>query len=320
MKDPTEVRMKLRQLDVIFVIDTTGSMQPSINEVQKRLKAFAQELAGADIRPDVAFAIVAYRDHPPEDPSYVTQVYPLTDSVVKAQHNVDGLKADGGGDGPEAVLDALNDALNAVVAREHAHRVIILVGDAPPHGMGVPSDRWGKACPCGLSADKITGQARASYVAIHAVGVREDGNMIKCFQRLAEDAGGLFVRLSQIDTLIPRILELLRVELGKMAADSDVYDIWATSDDRSPAALAAAVGRPVAEIEESLNRLRAKGVLDLDGMSRDALVGVLRSITSGELSMAPPMDMTVDPDLLALIVLPGDLPPDDDIQIRFLDE
>ena len=70
----TGFEQALRQLDIVFVIDTTGSMQPCIDQVQQKLSHLAQTIAGASFRPDVAFGVVAYRDHPPEDDTYVTHM------------------------------------------------------------------------------------------------------------------------------------------------------------------------------------------------------------------------------------------------------
>jgi len=50
-----------------------------------------------------------------------------------------GLYASGGGDGPEAVTAALAEALN-MDWREHASKMVVLIADAPPHGIGEYGD------------------------------------------------------------------------------------------------------------------------------------------------------------------------------------
>lgn len=278
-----DVQQKLRRVDVVFVIDTTSSMGPAIAEVKKRLQEFAAELARSDLRPTVAFGVVAYRDHPPEDSSYVTQVHPLVESVAQAQKNIEALQAMGGGDGPEAILDGLHDALDTIKWREHAHKVILLVGDAPPHGFGGPGDRWPKGCPAGRTLDKIAARAQSMAVPIHAIGVKSGTDewwtaMEKSFRQIAAAAGGEFVPLGDIANLIPRILKLLYQELGKAALDINVYEAWSVARDKSAPGLAVAVERPAEEVEDSLKRLRAKGVLVVDdaqflAMLRDSPVG-----------------------------------------------
>ena len=53
--------------------------------------------------------------------------------------NLDGLIASGGGDGPEAQTAALADALNLEWA-EGAAKMVVLITDAPPHGIGEDGD------------------------------------------------------------------------------------------------------------------------------------------------------------------------------------
>lgn len=321
--DVWEVQEKLRRLDVVFVIDTTGSMASSIAEVKKRLKGFAHELAQAEVSPDTAFGIVAYRDHPPEDTTYVTQVYPLVRKVETAQVNINKLTATGGGDGPEAVLDGLNDALNAIRWREYAHKVVLLVGDAPPHGMGGSGDKWPKGCPCGLATDKIVGHAQAMGIIVHAVGVRADPAMTKSFKRIASSAGGAFVPLAKVDALIDRILELLRAELGKVAVDIDVFGAWASSSDKSAGGLAGALGKSADEVDESLRRLEAKGVLAADEATADDFRAMLGEAPASDVGVMPTLD--VDAGLLDQIKIgePADgagTGIEADFEIRVLDE
>ncbi len=55
------------------------------------------------------FGFVAYRDHPPEDLTYVTKYYDLSESE-EIYSFINSLQANGGGDVPEAVMDGLNDS------------------------------------------------------------------------------------------------------------------------------------------------------------------------------------------------------------------
>lgn len=238
----------LRQLDVVFVIDTTGSMEPCISQVQRKLNHFAKTIAGASVRPDVAFGVVAYRDHPPEDLTYVTQVYPLSRELAQVQQIINGLQAEGGGDAPEAVMDGVWDALQDSQWRAASYKAIVLVGDAPAH----------TRCPRELTFDKIIKEARERQSPIFAVGASSDSQMIKQFQRLADSTGGLFARLDDIGMLIERILSLLeKTVIVDMEVGLAVYN-------RRMAGLAAAeiaqqIGRSETEVEAVIRSLEAKG-------------------------------------------------------------
>jgi Mg-chelatase subunit ChlD len=311
------IQDKLRQLDVVFVIDTTGSMGSSISEVQKRLNSLSQSLAQDKVKPNVAFGIVAYRDHPPEDKTYVTRVYPLVEQLSKAQQHINALNADGGGDTPEAVLDGLRDALTKMKWREYGHKVLLLVGDAPPHGIGA-SGRWPKAYPNELTMSNVLAQATSVSATIHAVGVGNNKDMVKSFTQIAKETGGEFVPLAQIDRLIPHILELLRTELGKVEQDIDVFSAFTAASDKSVHGIANAMGKQVAEVDESLKRLSAKGV----SLSAADTAAVNVFASEGTSGATPP---AVDPEVLAQIKI--DAPAGgtgstdgDDINIRILDD
>jgi hypothetical protein len=103
------------------------------------------------------FGVVAFRDHPPQDSSFVTKV--LTPRPGFSPEQVDfvadpgivanvlnTLTASGGGDGPEASTDALQLCLTADW-NDGASRVAILITDAPPHGVEETGDKFPDGCP-----------------------------------------------------------------------------------------------------------------------------------------------------------------------------
>ncbi len=80
---------------------------------------------------DIKFGFVAYRDHPPEDSTYVTKMINL-DEYEKVILFVNSLNALGGGDVPEAVMDGLFESSFNISWRKKSIRYIIHIGDAPP--------------------------------------------------------------------------------------------------------------------------------------------------------------------------------------------
>lgn len=79
-------------------------------------------------------AIIAYRDHPPQDVSYITKKLPFTSDITQVKEFLKTLYASGGGDGPEAVTAAMKEAIEELEWRENASRITLLIADAPPHG------------------------------------------------------------------------------------------------------------------------------------------------------------------------------------------
>jgi hypothetical protein len=118
-------------VDVAFVVDATGSMGDEINYLQAELLDVMQRakdsLTGADLR----LGSVFYRDLGDD---YLTREHDLTAELASTVKFVQAQSANGGGDGPEAVEDALEAALDKLTWREEAtSRILFLVLDAPPH-------------------------------------------------------------------------------------------------------------------------------------------------------------------------------------------
>ena len=83
-------------LDLVFVMDCTGSMGQYINAAKTNIQSIVSRIiqqADADVR----FGLVAYRDHPPQDSTFVTKVFGFTREMSEMQSYLDGLSASGGG-------------------------------------------------------------------------------------------------------------------------------------------------------------------------------------------------------------------------------
>ena len=119
-------------IDVVFVIDTTGSMGGLIAGAKEKVWSIANTLATANPTPEIRMGLVAYRDR---HDAYVTQVTDLTDDLDKAYATLMGFEANGGGDTPESVNQGLNEAVSKLSwsPDKAAYKVIFLVGDCPPH-------------------------------------------------------------------------------------------------------------------------------------------------------------------------------------------
>lgn len=119
-------------LDLMFVVDTTGSMGDELWYIQAELRdvierAQAQSTQLFDLRTSLNF----YRD---EGDDYVVNSHPFTSDLDAALGSLAAESAAGGGDFPEAVEQALHDAIEGHEWRAEATaRLLFLVLDAPPH-------------------------------------------------------------------------------------------------------------------------------------------------------------------------------------------
>ena len=120
------------RVEMVFVLDTTGSMGGLIEGAKRKIWFIANEVLKAKRRPDLKIGLVAYRDKGDE---YVTKALPLTRDLDQVYDTLMGYTANGGGDGPEHVNAALHAALHEMPwsADRDVLKLVFLVGDAPPH-------------------------------------------------------------------------------------------------------------------------------------------------------------------------------------------
>jgi len=120
------------KVEVVFVLDTTGSMSGLIAAAKEKIWAIANTLATAKPTPEIKMGLIGYRDI---TDAYVTKQTQLTADLDNVYTELMGFQAAGGGDGPESVNQALNEAVAKMQWSDSndVYKVIFLVGDAPPH-------------------------------------------------------------------------------------------------------------------------------------------------------------------------------------------
>ncbi len=123
------------QIEVVFVLDTTGSMGGLIKAAKEKIWSIANTMATADPAPQIKIGLVGYRDRGDE---YITQMTGLDQDLDKVYGKLMLFQAGGGGDGPESVNQALHEAVTKIkwTAGDSIYRVIFLVGRLPaPYGL-----------------------------------------------------------------------------------------------------------------------------------------------------------------------------------------
>ncbi|MBX3317731.1 MAG: hypothetical protein KF902_12815 [Phycisphaeraceae bacterium] len=132
-------------IDVVFVLDTTGSMSGLIEGAKQKIWSIANTIATAEPRPVIRMGLVAYRDRGDE---YITKLTPLTDDLDAVYADLMKFVAAGGGDGPESVNQALHEGvmLQPWSDDPNALKLIYLIGDAPPHMDYEQDTKYAESC------------------------------------------------------------------------------------------------------------------------------------------------------------------------------
>ena len=168
-------------LDVLFLLDSTGSMDDEIKQIKVTLQSIAKRVSNLPANPDLRFGMVSYRDR---DDTYVTRLHDFDGNVERFQQTIRGVRANGGNDYPESLNQALHEAVNDASWRENAIRLIFLIADAPPH-LDYPQDE-----------DYAVEMARArekgiKIFSVASSGLDQQGEYI--FRQIAQQTMGNFL-------------------------------------------------------------------------------------------------------------------------------
>lgn len=173
-------------LDVVFVLDTTGSMSGLIEGAKQKIWSIASRMASGHPAPRIRVGLVGYRDRGDE---YVTKRFELSEDLDAVYANLQGFSAGGGGDGPEHVGQALGEAVSLMQWSQDSRtaRMIFLVGDAPAHDDY--KDGWNTRVWAKKAIEK--------GIVVNTVRCGGDPNTGALFAELAKLADGTFVSIAQ---------------------------------------------------------------------------------------------------------------------------
>jgi len=119
-------------IEVCFVLDTTGSMGGLIEGAKQKVWSIANEILSTKPVPNLRIGLIGYRDR---KDAYVTQVHDLSEDIDDVYAKLMKFQAQGGGDTPESVNQALHEAVTKIKwdKSKKVLKLVFLVGDAPPH-------------------------------------------------------------------------------------------------------------------------------------------------------------------------------------------
>lgn len=177
---------KPKRIEVAFVLDTTGSMAGLIDGAKRKIWSIANSIVDVNPDADIRMALVGYRDLGDD---YVVKPYDMTADLQGLYGNLVRFKADGGGDTPESVNEALDTAVNDLEwsTSDSVRRIVFLVGDAPPH---MDYDD-------GPTYEEIIRQARQNKIIVNTVQAGEDPETREYWQEMARLGDGHYFAIPQ---------------------------------------------------------------------------------------------------------------------------
>lgn len=119
-----------KSLDLMFVVDSTGSMGDEMRYLAKEFDAIVSNIKEKHPNVEIRFGLTLYRDRGDD---YVVRDFEFTSSDKTMKEQLEKQSANGGGDYPEAMDKGIEKALEASWKAEDGVRMMFIVADAPPH-------------------------------------------------------------------------------------------------------------------------------------------------------------------------------------------
>jgi hypothetical protein len=270
------------QIEVVFVLDTTGSMGGLLEGAKQKIFSIASRIATGKPTPRLKVGVVAYRDVGDE---YVTKRFDLSEDLDTVFTHLRQLRADGGGDSPEHVGRALGEAVSKMSwsGGRETMKVIFLVGDAPPASR---EKEW--------SFQKWSNAAKERRIVVNTVRCGSDGDTEKAWRSLAKLTDGTFDSIDSSGGMLavatPYDAELAEVN-GKIAGKTlytGTAAVQAENWDRA-AQMASLPAESAAERISYMKKARAK---DAAGAG---------AVSSAPVAVGGAVDLVEKPEMLASV-------------------
>jgi Mg-chelatase subunit ChlD len=280
-----------KRVEVVFVLDTTGSMSGLIHAAKEKIWSIASTLAQAQQAPEISMGLVAYRDR---GDAYVTQVVDLNRDLDSMYAKLMDFAAGGGGDGPEAV----NEALEAAIERmswsddQGTYRVVFLVGDAPPH-MDYQDD---------VKYPQVVAAAKAKGIVVNTIQCGNAGDTVAPWRHIASLGGGRYFTVEQAGSAVA-IATPFDAELATLSAELDGTRLYYGSAEQQRAMAAKVEATAKLNEEASVTARARRGAFNVSSAGAANFLGgreLVADVASGAVDLAAVAPSELPPAIAAL--------------------
>jgi len=275
------------RIDVVFVLDTTGSMGGLIQTAKEKIWSIATTMASAQQTPEIRIGLVAYRDR---GDAYVTKVVNLSDDLDSVYATLMDFEANGGGDTPESVNQALFEAVHNMSwsQDDQAYQAIFLVGDAPPH-MDYDEVRY----------PEIVASALEKGIVINTIQCGEIPSAVQPWTQIASLGHGNFFQVEQAGGAVAYTTPFDE-EIADLSAKLDETRLYYGTEEVKEKMQGKIAATDKLTEEASVTSRARRGVFNASAGGRSNLLGRNELVAAVE-------DGTVDLDELEEDVLPEKL-------------
>ncbi len=263
-----QVTQQTCRVEVVFVLDTTGSMGGLIEGAKQKIWSIATMVAQAQPSPEIRMGLIGYRDRGDD---YVTRHTAMTEDLDAIYSDLMTFEARGGGDAPESVNQALFEAVERFdwTEGDDTLRIVYLVGDAPPKMEYQDDVKYQASCKL----------AREKGILINTIQCGSMHATQKFWQEIAQNAGGAYAAIPQ-DGGVRQIATPYDDQINQLSAELNTLMID--------------YGDPRTRTAQTAKRVQAAEIADAAPAEANADRAAYLGTASGKVTLYGEQELVVD--------------------------
>ena len=192
-----QIILKDTSIDIMFIMDLTGSMQAFLSEAKHNIKKVTEEIIEIHPGAKIRLSFVGYRDFEKKGDKREYEIVDFTEDINKFISSIKILDCYGGGDQPEDIAGALNKALK--LDWKSNAKYVVLVCDAPCHGKkyhDIYIDDFGEGDPDGLVIEDLMLKFKNMNITFYCIEINESTKkMFEIMKQVYDDENRFSVEL-----------------------------------------------------------------------------------------------------------------------------
>lgn len=231
------------KIDLLVSFDTTGSMYPVLAQVRREVEQFVKTMFTEFT--DLRLGIIAHGDYCDKDNPYTIRVMDFTRDENRLCKFVRETEKTYGGDADECYELVLNTAHKCLDWRDDADKIMVMIGDASPHGIHYRDNKdnldWEKEADI-LAKDGV------KIFAVHALACYRNSSKY-FYTRVAEKTLGVYLTLDMFN----EIVDIIKATVYQQGGEEKLNEFVTIIKDS---------GKLTRSMENNFKRLRGEKVED----------------------------------------------------------
>ena len=192
-----QIILKDTSIDIMFIMDLTGSMQAFLSEAKHNIKKVTEEIIEIHPGAKIRLSFVGYRDFDSIEDIRDYEIVDFTEDINEFTSSIKNLDCYGGGDQPEDVAGGLNEALK--LDWKSNAKYVVLVCDAPCHGKkyhDINIDDFGEGDPSGLVIEDLMLKFKNMNITFYCIEINDSTKkMFEIMKKVYDDENRFSVEL-----------------------------------------------------------------------------------------------------------------------------